>query len=109
MWEGLRLGLAAGLLVVVPAGCWYFLRDRRGAVEITVGCAIGYLVLGNLLSQVVLLDVIFPADPSVTGRSVAELQRLLFLHTAVGMGGAAAATIGAAAGLARVLQPRPPA
>jgi hypothetical protein len=106
MLEGIRLGLSAGLVIVVPIACWRFLQDRRGAVPITVGCVIGYLVLGNLLSQVVLLDWIFPSDPSTTTRTTDELHQLLFVHTLVGMGLAAGTTVAVAAGLARVLQPK---
>jgi hypothetical protein len=104
--ELIRLLISVVLLAAVPAVCWRFLFDRRGGIEITVGCTIGYLVLGNLLSQVVLLDVIFPADPGSTGHSLGALQRLLFLHTLICMGASAFVAVGVAAGLARVLQPK---
>ncbi|MEQ1565858.1 MAG: hypothetical protein ABMA64_09495 [Myxococcota bacterium] len=104
MYELVRLFGSVGLLVAVPVAIWPSLRTRRGAIPITVGCVVGYLVLGNLLSQVVLLDVIYPADPWSGDHSEAELQQLLLVHSAVSLGAAAAVTVAVAAGLGRVLQ-----
>jgi hypothetical protein len=101
----LRIAVTFGLVGAVLGSCWWVLRDRRGAVPIAVGCTLGYLVFGNLLSRVLLLDVIFPADWA--GRSGGEVQTLLWVHTVVTMGTAAVTALGVAVGLKQVLQPAP--
>ncbi|MEQ1503872.1 MAG: hypothetical protein ABMB14_16645 [Myxococcota bacterium] len=96
------LTVALLALVAVPVTSWWALRSRRYAIHAVVGLSLGYLVVGNLLSWL-LIGVIYPAEPG--GVELVELARLWALHGAVSMGTALAIVAGAAWALRTKLPP----
>ena len=89
------------ILVAIPLVAARLLKDQQGRRLVMILAPLAYLLLGNLLSRVVLGDLIY--DPDLAGADPFEQQRRFVLHTIASMGSAAVIILAAVAGLRRIL------
>lgn len=106
----LVLAGSVAALAAVPAVAWRVLREHEGRRWVMVLAPLAYLALGNLLSRIVLGELIYaPQLVATTPEAVLEQQRQFLLHTLASMGTSAVLTVAVVFGLRNVLPPRVPA
>ncbi|HHO51310.1 MAG TPA: hypothetical protein ENK18_10655, partial [Deltaproteobacteria bacterium] len=94
---------ATVVLVAVPAVAWRVLRDHKGRLWVAILAPLSYLALGNLLSRIVLVGLIYtPQLVVTTPEAVVEQQRQFLLHTLASMGTSAVLTFAVVFGLRNV-------